>query len=119
MDLEQKVLQIIEKMEKVAPKVVDYAIWDTQINGIGSIAIGIVGAAVGWKSVRCVQRMLDGLNSDEYEVEEGAEIKAVVASLGAIAGLFLALGMLLDIWNWVAVFRPDLALAHRLMEKVL
>ena len=57
-----------------------------------------------------------GMFDDEGEGKVGISIFIMILSTAA---LIFASVCLLDVWNWVALFQPEIEIAHRVYEKVM
>ena len=126
--LETKMIEVVTQMQhgvakigevlySAAPQAVDAILAIKVISGIDQLVVGLICliitvilGRVGMKHYR--KRIENEFNED---------------NIGAIfIGVFLALGVfgfgiatahhLLDIWNWVAVFQPKIAIAHDLLN---
>ena len=124
-DLEQKTVEILDKLDALAtqytPEVVDGAIAAVQVTGVGNIIWGLAGAVCAylcwWLSRNFTQyarkkKQEDGYMSD-WELGIAIGFGAGIFFTGLMA--MLSVVYLFDIWNWVAIFNPKLALAHRIL----
>lgn len=92
------------------------AFWD----GLGWIIVGIVLlilAIVG--TVICVKCLrIDLSRDDRYDISNHGVV-GLITGLSALLTLIPSLIILLNIWNWVALFNPELAVAKRIFDAVL
>lgn len=79
--------------------------WDA----IGTIVLGLLAFACGVFVGSHVKRLW----KEDGPAEIGAPLAVLTLCCWVVAGFCL-----LDIWNWVAVFRPDFALAHDVLAKL-
>ena len=123
--LEQKAVDILDKLEKLttqyAPEVLDAAASAVRVTGIGNIITGIgsmVSAAIViWIAKNfaniCRKKKEEEGYMSEWELGMGLSL-----AVGGITGSVLSivfLFRLLNIWNWIAIFNPKLALAHKIL----
>lgn len=124
-ELEQKTVEILDKLEALtmqyAPDVVDAAVTTLQVNAISSIIWGIFGVIcvfICWFITKklivfCTERKKKGGFYSDWEIGIvlsfgfGTIITCVIA-LWSLANIF-------SIWNWVAIFNPQLALAKKVL----
>ena len=123
--LEEKAVEMLDKFEALAsqygPEVINGATSAVVVTGIGDILQGFValGAAfIVWyltkNFTKYAKRKKDecGFLSDwEMGWAAGMGIGIFTSGLLAACGIWT----LFDVWNWVAIFNPKLALAHRLI----
>lgn len=129
--LQQKVVEILTQFQegvsstltaagKAAPHVVEYAIRVKFYDGLGSIVGGFIALFFLILILGIMYRHRAAIiDSFEYCDAPHVSAGAVFFGLGAVILIFPAFGLLLDTWNWVAVFDPKIALAHDLFEKVM
>jgi len=114
--LEQKVTELIEKIEQAVPeiggKAIEYGLWDTFYAGVQNLVIGLATLLIAtWAARNFCKALARNYECDEFQL--------IVNGLLAISAAGTALFNLLNIWNWVAVFDTERALAHRIIEKLL
>ena len=132
----EKVVELSTKLSEVvseaAPEVWGMVLNVIRVDGGQSLVIGlffmaiaIIGICVGLKFFKAAQVARDEYNKNlssncyKHSVGDHAEIAgtiigAIVASMSTI----ISSALLLQIWNWVAVFAPELVLAKRLLDKL-
>ena len=122
--IEQKAVEILDKLDSIttqyAPDVVNSAIKVVQVNGLSRIFYGIIGIIGCFICVivakklanKCTElKKRDGYNSD-WEV--GVAVSCVVGAVVTIVLAICSIIELCDVWNWIAMFDPKLALANKL-----
>ena len=124
-EIETKAVELLDKLENLAtqytPEVVDAATQAVQITAIGNIISGFVSAIImvlvfklSKKTISyCIKKKEEGGRYSDWEV--GIVISSVV---GVVLCVFLAgaaFVSLTDVWNWVALINPELALAHKVL----
>lgn len=129
-DIEQKAVEILDKLEALAtqytPDVLDAAVAIVQVNGIRNVVCGFLGIAaiflvraVARRSREYCQAQYDAFHEENPHADNGWEVGVAVSIIfGVIATLILAISSvvtLCDVWNWVAMFDPKLALAQRIL----
>ena len=123
-ELENKTVEILDKFDALAtqytPAVIDGAVTAVQVTAIGDLARGIFGLACAfatwWLSKNFSQYARKEKTDDymsDWEIGIAIGMGAGILSSGIIAVTSVAL--LFDIWNWVAIWNPELATAHRVL----
>ena len=124
-DLESKAVDILEKLEALttqyAPDVIEKATQAVMVTGIGNLVNSLMGLLflyIAWFATKKLTAFFvkkkeeDGLWS---EWETGYTLSYVVGGLVCfILGLFYV-PTIFDVWNWTAVFNPELAMANRVL----
>lgn len=115
-NLEAKAVEMIERLEglaaQIAPEVMDAALTVTSIgaagNLIASLALFLIACLALYVPRGWIKKGLDSL---------GGEVQVIYLSV-ALTLMFTACVIFacnwFNIWNWVALFNPELAIAHRL-----
>jgi len=124
-DLETKAVDILDKLDALttqyAPDVVDKTIQAVVITGISNLVYALVGflAMYGsWYATKkmtafCIkQKEKNGYMSDW---ETCCILANVIGGSVCFAFAMVSIRMLFDVWNWIAIFNPELALAHRVL----
>ena len=123
--LEQKAVDILDKLENLAtqytPEVIDAATSAVTVTALGNILSGIVGIGAAifalWVTKNFAKycrrkRQEEGWMSDwEIGWALGLGVGGITSGLIALISVW----SLFDVWNWVALFNPKLALAHRVL----
>jgi len=112
---EKLAAKLAEVAAQVGPQVQDLALTSVRVSGAASLMEGLAFALVllalfryGWT------RALRAHAEQDYADIDGS--MAVAACVVATVGLGICvIGLLGDLWNWVAVFRPELYVAHKLL----
>lgn len=113
-DVEQKAVEILDKLDALAtqytPEVVDSALGAVTVSAIGNLITGVVllliAAGIAWACRRYWEALVEA--ADEPFV-------VVFGSLASLAPGVAGTATLLDVWNWVATWNPQLALAHKIL----
>lgn len=123
---EQKLDGIIIAAQHALPIVTKYVLEVTSLDAASRLLVGFVWLIaailllvfIPWK--RFITWSWKVTTSDWFD-DAGwpAVIVPAVASIPVLICLDQALGTLLDLWNWVALFRPDLYLVHLAIMKVV
>lgn len=115
-NLDQAIAKLGELVSKHGPQAVDLAASVVQVDAMGNlIRGGAFGVAALVATALCFS-FWRWILSDEGDGEA-----AGLACLGSGAALVLwvfALVPVLNVWNWVALYEPRLALAHEVLNKV-
>ena len=124
--LEQKVTELIEKIEQAVPeiggKAIEYGLWDTFYAGIQNLVIGVLALLITvqtvlktWRHIASVRERVG--DSFDFFCDISPAMMFPVSAVMAFS--VVALFNLCNIWNWVAVFDTERALVHRIIEKLL
>jgi len=127
LDVQFNVDAALAKLEALVaahgPQAVDVAAHVAQINALNTLAelpgYGLL-AGVGAYSARWCFRRADRRDPDGYR-DEDQIFWLIPAGLTAVASFFMlgaAVTALFDVWAWVALFNPKLALAHQILAKL-
>lgn len=106
-------------VNKYGPTVVDTVLWVTRIEALNKLAIGFIALAV---LIFLVKKLFTWANSGDPEVYENEGlivVGVVLGGFGAIVSFIVACIMLLNIWNYVAVVKPELYLTKKAVDKAL
>ena len=125
MDIETKAIELLDKLEALAtqytPEVIGAAEAAVRVTAISHLVYGVAGLlaayGAGVLSVKLTRYFVRKENeSDGWNDWSFGYIMSSIG--GVIAGTIFALASvfrLLDLWNWVAIFNPQLALAHKIL----
>ncbi len=119
--LDKRLDAIADKLEQLAaqygPEVTDAMMSVTRLQGFEYLIYGVlfiipsfIIAVFAWR--KCIKPGMK--NKDIDQMGPGLMMGAVSAM-----GFIVAGGHLFDIWVWVAIFEPKLAIARKLLEGVL
>lgn len=123
--LEQKVVELFDRFEELAvqytPEVIEKATAAVSVTAIGNLVGGLSGLvavyAVWWLTKNCAtycrNKKQDGRWANDWDI--GWIISFVIGGVSGGCIAIISLFELIDIWNWVAVFNPQLALAHQVL----
>lgn len=123
--IEEKAVEILGKLEvlakQFAPEVMDAAVGVVQVSGISRIAVGFILLSLAFATYKISTWLYeffkkkkedDGYLSD-WEI--GYTTVAVVGSMAFCVLVVIGALQIFDIWSWVAIFNPKLALAKQIM----
>lgn len=97
---------------KVGSTMIFYNSLGWLIVGFVALALTIIGTLTSIKYIR-----LD-IELEQTDIS-GYGVVGIIAGLIATLSLLPSLFILLDIWNWVGVFDPKIALAKRIFEATI
>ena len=124
-DLETKAVDILDKLDALttqyAPDVIDKAVHAVAITGISNLVYAIAGVfalCMAWYvTKKLTVFFIKRKEKDGYY--SAWEVGYILSySIGLIVCVTLGLSSvfsILDVWNWVAIFNPELAMAHRVL----
>lgn len=123
MNWEQKLAEYLEAFEAAAvdmgPKTLELALQITRVEAIGSLVLGLFLAGVVALMAFVIVRGVGLMRTRDFH-DEG--IGSSMIAGGGIVGfttLLFAAELLLDIWNWVGAFAPQIKLAKDILDKVV
>lgn len=87
------------------------------LNELTNLPFAMILLTIAWFVTR---RWLKWLQADDGDSELPAIVGFPVAGIWLFAAFwtYQALFTLLNVWTWVALFNPHLALAHRVLQKL-
>ena len=119
--LEDKAVDLLDKMDQLltqyTPELLQTALDVVQISGINDIlssSLFILGTLVTGLLLYKYKLNI----KKQIKIDDGREFPII---MGIAAYMFILIGAvviffsLLDIWKWIAVFNPKLALAHHVL----
>jgi hypothetical protein len=115
-DLEQKVVEIIDKLQDLAQPAMQMAITSIRINGILYLVAGLVCAGIFFIAAKICATRSAKFSKDDEGVDLAFALLSGVIALGF--GIATCVN-LLDPQNWLAAIRPDLYLATHIVNHVL
>lgn len=120
-NVDQAIAKLGELVSKHGPQAVDLAAQVVQVQAVGNLGIGVLTSAASIAGFIGVARHIQSTKArygERYDITDTSPvIVAGGGTISAIAGL-VALTYLLDVWNWVALSNPKLALAHQVLTRV-
>jgi len=134
-NVDQALAKLGELVSAHGPQAVDLAAQVVQVNGFGQVAIGAFALAIAVSVAVAALRLLrlalrlEGERKARVQDRSGAAlypsansepawVGLLVSGVIGTGALIVALNCLLDVWAWVAIFNPKLALAHQVLAKV-
>ena len=116
--MEDKLVEIITKLQEqlttFAPQAWKAALAVTRINGLASFVGGVVATALALLIWRKYRKWLK-----RQEREEGDEIIVMLSWAGIIISGGIGVSILLDPWTYVAIFMPQLEIAHEIIGRLM
>lgn len=124
--MEQSVLFARDFIAKHGPQAWDAVLWIYRINGICELLIALllfVLAAIGWKTWSWCEKQATTRKAERTSHYDDGHLAwlvpgRVILGVSFIAVIFGLIG-LFDVWTWVKVFYPDLAVARDVFNKVI
>jgi len=121
-DLEEKAVDILDKLENIitsyAPEVTEAALAVIQISALQDLLFGFISIPLLFAAFFGGIRMASFCNKKDEETCGDDWIGGIVISvaLALTISIISIIGIygLLDVWTWVAIFNPELALVHQI-----
>lgn len=83
-----------------------------RVEGISALVIGLVATIILVFSIRyCIMWFKEALS----EGSDGHFALGIISALVGILAAIFSFGTLLDVWNWVKIFSPEVALAKQIL----
>ena len=123
--LETKTVEILDKLDALttqyAPDVIDRAVTAVSITGIHNLVNSLVGFAAlygAWFATKkitayFVKRKKEGGYMSDWDI--GYTLSYVIGVLVCVSIAMVNVWTIFDVWNWTAIFNPELAMAHRVL----
>jgi len=124
-DLENKAVDFLDKLEALttqyAPDVVEKAVAAVSVTGIGNLINALLGIVCLWFAfvltkklvTYCINKKIENGHMSDWEFGYTLSF-AIGVFICGIIGASSAF-TIFDLWNWVAIFNPELALAHKVL----
>ena len=124
-DLESTAVSILDKLDSLAtqyaPDVVDAAVSSVQVSAVSHLVGGLVAMAGGilalWIATNFANYAKAKKDKGGYmsDWEIGVAISFVAGGLGGAILFLVCISQLFEVWNYVEIFNPKLALAHQML----
>ena len=121
-DVDRAFEKLAALVNEHGPAVVDTAASVVQVNAIQTLVGGLGGLAVAWFFRVIAKRGIASVaKRDYFDVDGSILLEFGIWTANVSAGLVLIWSVVqfTKVWAWVALFNPELALAHAIFEKVL
>lgn len=126
--IEDKAVNLLEKLEKLseqyAPETMDAALGAVQVSAAGGLIYGLLGLAICLLAYKPMRKLINwgkkcrDIETDwskRFDIDMGLFISLVIYFVVALCLAVGSIFSLFDIWNWVGILNPKLALAHQVM----
>ena len=124
-ELENKAVDILDKLEALttqyAPDVVEQATHAVVVTGVSNLVNSIVGFAAlyyAWLATsKLVSFFVRRKEAEGYwsDWEIGYTLAYITGVLTCYTIAMASVWPIFDVWNWVAIFNPELAMAHKIL----
>lgn len=117
--LEQKAVEIINQLQHLAPRATDIALQTARINALADLMAGVIWSVIflafALFSWRVYWPWLDREDQDSIDGPMSNFIVGLCLGLVLVGTGLASISYLGDLWTWVGIFHPELALAHKLI----
>jgi hypothetical protein len=129
MSLEEKTVDLLDKLELLvtnySPEVFDTAVAIVKIDAISALSVSTIILIICILAVKGII-VLRVFCDKKYKEADSAmsdwdlvrDISTLVLAFIVLLTVISCLSSILHVWNWIALFNPELALAHNLFEKI-
>ena len=121
-NVEEKAVELLDRLDNLvtqyAPEVYGTAVEVVRMSGLTEIVWGLFGICfmiMAFLLVKWLWRVVER-DDDPTEMEMGFLVIGGVLSLFLTVGGIIHAAGLFHLWNWVAVFDPELALARKVLQ---
>lgn len=114
MDMEQLITKYDALATQVAPDVMKKMLQATSLGGLGYILTGLLLIAF-WSLIMYGAYRI---NPKFDNMDDNYVAQVFMLVLGTLFLFFPGMLMFADIWNWVAIWHPDLALTHQIISNL-
>ena len=118
-DETQKAVEFLDKLtalsEKYAPKIYETALTVVQVQAVGELVLSATCLIFMYWLVKKALKLKAQDFFDEYD-EALTVITIILGGSAIIVTSVCSLCCLFDVWNWIAVFNPELALANKVLN---
>jgi len=119
--IEEKAVEIMDKLDKLAtqyaPDVMESALAAVQVSAVGNLVMSVAAilfvVVVGYVCLKYWRH--SHTDESSYESETICEAITVVYIVLGFIVLAVCIIQISDVWNYVAIFNPKLALAHKIL----
>lgn len=106
---------ITSKLIEAAPKALEAILWIKRIEGIQELLTGVLLLIASLSAYKIGVRL-----KNTIQCKSDAAFTYTMLTIISIAITVLSFTYFLgDVWNWIAVFKPDLAIAKELVDSIL
>jgi len=124
-DLESKAVDILDKLEALTtqytPEVIEKAVQAVSVSGVASIVEALLGLVVAYglflatKNLGAFFMKKKEEDGDSSDWEIGYCLTYFIGGVATLITVLASLIVLFSVWNWVAIFNPELAIAHKIL----
>lgn len=115
--------QLIAGIKAIAGPAMDLALATVRLSSIGDLVVGAISIAIAMLGVKYTKKLFIQHNEEyakmEYEAPESTIAMLIFCCILSFLFSFAGLLMLLDKWNWIGAFAPEVRLANEVIEKIL
>lgn len=111
---EEIMRQFARWAEQVGTVAMDAALNAVRVQSVAELLGGIFAAAMATSAIRYANRRFDELEKAEKR-KENDDVGAIVVGVIGLALAVPTVFVVLNIWTWVAIFRPEWWLAKRVL----
>ena len=124
-DLENKAVEILDKLDALttqyAPDVIEKATTAVTVTGVHNLVNSLVGFialyGVWFATKKLTSFFVKKKQDDGYysEWEIGYTLSYAIGGVVCVCIAMANIWTVFDVWNWTAIFNPELAMAHRVL----
>ena len=118
-DETQKAVEFLDKLtalsEKYAPKIYETALTVVQVQAVGELVLSATCLIFMYWLVKKALKLKAQDFFDEYD-EDLTDMAIIIVGSAIVVTSVCSLCCLFDVWNWIAVFNPELALANKVLN---
>ena len=112
MDMEQLVGKYDALATQIAPEALDMAVQTTQMGGLVLVVTGLFLLILYFSIIYFAYKLNPTFNTNSDKTGWQIAIITFCSFFFLIPGFV----MVVDMWNWIAIWHPDLALTHQIIN---
>lgn len=125
--LEQTAVQLINELvgalKAIAGPAVELALTTVRLSCVGNLFVGVALVGLAWALLKGGKKfhitVMENKKKFGYDAPETPVMLCIFSFILSGSAAFAALLYLLDKWNWIGAFAPEVWLANEVIEKIL
>lgn len=125
--LTDKFLEVINQIQAQvvshAGEGINFMLVNTQINAAQELCYGFVAIGIGILAFKLFKKSWNKFKVATSESGYGNELPYIIGCVGCAVLLVIcsvgSLQTIFNVWEWISIFDPKVALAHQIMEHFL
>lgn len=123
--MENKITEILTQLQtvstefatKLAPQALDAILLVTKINGASNIIKGLIILVCSFLVIKYFNLKIKNWKP-KNEWDDMNDVYNIAKSCIVVVAMVVLTGVVLNVWNWVAIVKPELVIAKQIIDKV-